>query len=251
MRTVCLVLASMGILALDCAAQTHASATAAQGDKLDARDMFYAAGQSNPTASSTATQGAANAGVNKGPLGLRYTLLKALPGGGQMEVLPDTAFKAHDSIRLSIESNKPGYLYIILQGSSGSWTSLYGEGGPQHLIQPGKEYIIPPPPASFEFDEHAGQERLFVLLSEKQVQDFESLVVEAQSKDSDKGAPAADTSINDVISAIKLVDRDLVFTKTSKDAPASGARKQETAMYVVNKSADGSRIVVDLVLKHK
>ncbi len=249
MRTVCLVLVATGVFAFGAKAQTVGAGAAAQSDKLDARDMFYAAGQSKPAAPSTATQDPANA--SKGPLGLRYTLLKALPGGGQVEVLPDTAFKAHDSIRLSIESNKPGYLYIILQGSTGTWTSLYGESGPQHQIQPGKEYLIPAPPASFEFDEHAGQERLFVLLSEKQVQDFESLVVEAQSKDAEKGAPAAANSIDDVISAIKLVDRDLVFTKTTKDAPATGARKQETAMYVVNKSADGSRIMVDLVLKHK
>src|SRR5271165_701435 len=250
MRAICVVLVSIGVLGLDCVAQTSVPATAVQTGKLDARDMFYAAGPSK-SAASTASPDTPTHSSSVGPLGLRYTLLKALPGGGQVEVLPDTAFKAHDSIRLSIESNKPGYLYIILQGSSGTWTSLYGEGGAQHQIQPGKEYIIPPPPASFEFDEHAGQERLFVLLSEKQVQDFESLIVEAKSKDTGNGAPAADNSINDVISAIKLVDRDLVFTKATKDTPASGAKKQETAMYVVNKSPDGSRIVVDLILKHK
>ncbi len=262
MRTVCLVLVSIGVLAINCAAQSDEPAAPPQSDTLNARDMFWSsasvAGQSKPatakpTAAAPVASAPAGAGLAplKGQLGLRYTILKALPGGGQVEVLPDTVFKAHDAIRLSIEANKPGYLYIILQGSSGTWTPLYREVGPQHQIQPGKEYIIPPPPASFEFDEHAGQERLFVLLSEKPMQDLESLIVEAQSNGSQKSPSAPDNSINDVISQIKLVDRDLVFTKASKDAPAAGAKKQDTAMYVVNKSADGSRVVVDLVLKHQ
>ncbi|MGA7409939.1 MAG: DUF4384 domain-containing protein [Bryobacteraceae bacterium] len=258
MRTVCLVLISIGVLSVECAAQSDDPTAGAPSSTLNARDMFWssasATGQSKPAKPAAATPGAPDAGAHsssKGPLGLRYTILKALPGGGQVEVLPDTVFKAHDAIRLSIESNKPGYLYIVLQGSSGAWTPLYREAGQQHQIQPGKEYIIPSPPASFEFDEHAGQERLFVLLSEKPMQDLESLVMEAQSKPTEKTPSSQDNSIDDVISQIKLVDRDLVFTKASKDAPAAGAKKQDSAMYVVNKSADGSRVVVDLVLKHQ
>jgi Domain of unknown function (DUF4384) len=257
MRTICLLVISMGLLGLDCAAQTEEPTAPAQGSTLNARDMFWSSasvnGQSKPATAPAAAQPAHTAAPPpaKGQLGLRYTILKALPGGGQVEVLPDTSFKAHDAIRLSVEANKPGYLYIILQGSSGTWTPLYREVGTQHQIQPGKEYLIPAPPASFEFDEHKGQERLVVLLTEKPMQDLESLIAEAQRKDSDKEASTSDNSINDVISQIKLTDRDLVFTKANKDAPAAGAKKQDTAMYVVNKNADSSRVVVDLVLKHQ
>jgi hypothetical protein len=281
MRTLSFVFILMVASAVAGLAQ-DAPPKAVAADTLNARDIFWSSADlvaakpktqgktttktqaKNTTTTGSPTVGTSTSGTPTvgtgssvhtasvtGQLGLRYTILKALPGGGQMEVLPDTAFKAHDAIRLSIESNKTGYLYIIQQGSSGTWTPLYPEQGKQHEIQPGKEYIVPSEGGSFEFDEHAGQERLFVLLSQTPMHDLESLVTEAQRKGDDKAVSGADHSINEVISQIKLGSRDLVFTKADKDAPAAGAKEQDTAMYVVNKNADGKRVVVDMVLKHQ
>lgn len=250
-------------------------------DTLNARDIFWSSAdlagkqpaKATPTktAKKTTTQATATVAAVKdtaasahldtatgahtaqvsGQLGLRYTILKALPSGGQMAVLPETTFTAHDAIRLSVESNKPGYLYIIQQGSTGTWTPLYPEEGQQHKIEPGKEYMVPSEPGSFEFDEHAGQERLFILLSEKPVQDLETLIKQAQGNGNQKAPANSDHAITDVIAQIQLGSRDLVFTKANKDAPAPGAKEQDAAMYVVNKNADSSRLVVDMVLKHQ
>ncbi len=237
----------------------------AQSDTLNARDMFWSsAEQSAPsktnatskvtktTPAAAPTEMASNTHVPnvKGQLGLRYTILRALPAGGQAAVLPDTTFKKGDAIRLSIEANRTGYLYVIQQGSTGAWMALYPSPGQPNRVQPGREYIVPSA-GEFTFDEHAGQERLFVLLSETPTQDLASLILDAKGREADKSAPTQDHSINDVISEIKLVDRDLVFAKPDKDAPAAGAKQQDKSVYVVNKNANGSRVVVDVVLQHQ
>ena len=57
-------------------------------------------------------------------LGLRYTILK-VAGTGTVEVAPDTVFHAGDRIQLRVEANNPGYLYIVSQGSSGTWKPIF------------------------------------------------------------------------------------------------------------------------------
>jgi hypothetical protein len=264
MRRLSYVFFLAGALACIAVAQSESS------DQMNARDIFWesadlAGKQPKPVtaktvkkttaqttaAVSTQTTAATHTAKVSGQLGLRYTILKALPGGGQVGVLPDTAFKAHDKIRLSVESNKTGYLYVIQQGSTGTWTSLYPEQGQQHQIKPGNEYIIPSETDGFEFDEHAGQERVFILLSETPVEDLESLIKQAQGDGNQRVATSSDHAITDVINTIQMGSRDLVFAKASKDAPAAGAKEQDSAMYVVNKNPDSSRLVVNMVLKHQ
>src|SRR5262249_21376171 len=62
----------------------------------------------------------APAPVNGTPLGLKYTILKK-QGDDMVEVAPDTPFHAGDRVQLSVQTNGPGYLYVILKGTSGTW----------------------------------------------------------------------------------------------------------------------------------
>ena len=55
------------------------------------------------------------------PLGIRYTILKVNPDNSTSEVSSDTVFHSGDRIRFAIEPNGSGYLYIVNQGSSGTW----------------------------------------------------------------------------------------------------------------------------------
>ena len=57
----------------------------------------------------------APAPVSGTPLGLKYTILKQ-SGDDMVEVPPDTVFHAGDRVQLSVQTNGPGYLYIILRG---------------------------------------------------------------------------------------------------------------------------------------
>src|SRR5579885_2617458 len=58
------------------------------------------------------------------PLGLKCTILK-LSDGDMRPVPADTIFHAGDKIQLEIETNNPGYLYIISKGSSGTWKPMF------------------------------------------------------------------------------------------------------------------------------
>src|SRR5437762_2841889 len=59
------------------------------------------------------------------PLGLRYTILKMNSDNSTTDVAPDMVFHSGDRIRFSVESNAPGYLYIVNQGSSGNWKPMF------------------------------------------------------------------------------------------------------------------------------
>src|SRR5262249_43328745 len=74
--------------------------------------------------------------ANGPALGLRYTVLKKGPGG-MVEVSPDSVFHAGDQIQVSVQTNYPGYLYIVNQGSSGAWQALF----PSKEIQEGDNSV--------------------------------------------------------------------------------------------------------------
>ncbi len=258
MRTICLIFALTGALAIGSSAQTDQQTEAASSDTLNARDMFWSSAdlvgvRKSGTPAAKAPSAGSSAGGHttevKGQLGLRYAVLKVLPGGGQVEVRPDTAFLAGDAIRLGIESNKPSFLYIIQQTSRGTWTSLYPERGEQHEIQPGMVYVIPGGGGRFEFDEHAGQERLFVLLSRTPLRDLESLISEPDSSEKERRAPSPE--IDHMISQVKMASRDLIFTMPGRDSLATDIKGGDAAIYVVNKTTNGSHVIVDLLLKHE
>src|SRR5262245_50634277 len=77
---------------------------------LRARELFYAA---------TTTKAAAEKSPAAPKLGLRYSLLKEESANRFREVDPDTVFRTGDHIRLSLEANDSGYLYIVQRGASG------------------------------------------------------------------------------------------------------------------------------------
>ena len=125
---------------------------AAQDDankKLTARELFYAAVDASAPAPHKPAKPAAKpkpapaqdqtpahqastpvvmvAYKPQGPLpalGLRYTLLKKT-GDGQVETDADAVFHAGDHIRLAVETNDDGYLYVVNRGSSGTWKVLF------------------------------------------------------------------------------------------------------------------------------
>jgi len=116
------------------------------------------------------------------PLGLRYSILKR-EGAESTEVDPDTVFRSGDRIRLRVEANGGGYLYIIHRGSSGVWKPLFPSSeiaGGDNRVQKGKPYEIPPGYV-FTFDEQPGDERLFIVLSRQPEADLEGLIYSLSS----------------------------------------------------------------------
>jgi hypothetical protein len=199
---------------------------------------------------------------SEGPaLGLRYTILKR-SGGEMVEVSPDTLFHAGDRIQFSIETNGPGYLYIVSQGSSGTWKPMFPsaevEDGSNHVD--GFHTYTMPPKSRLVFDEQAGTEKIFIVFSRQPEPDLENTIYSLQSP---KAKPAAQpqaapqpkqllvASVDDsMVGRLRnSYARDLIVEKVDESTP--GDRK-EKAMYVVNPTGSkDSRVVADLRLAHQ
>jgi hypothetical protein len=177
---------------------------------------------------------------------LRYAVLKRDAAGQFQEIDPDTSFRSGDRIRLKVDANTSGYLYVVMQGSSGTWKLLSPSAevaGGSNLIRKGESRQIPPGNSGqFVFDEQAGNEKLFIVLTRQPEADLDKLIY---AMGGTKALVAQASLQDDVVSRLRsqVASRDLVFEK------ADGA---ENAAYVVNPStAPDARLVVDLALKHK
>jgi hypothetical protein len=199
------------------------------------------------------------------PLGLKYTILK-LVNGDMVEVAPDTVFHAGDRIRFNVETNGPGYLYIVSQGSSGTWKPLFpssdvDEGS--NRVEGFHSYTMPPKSRMY-FDEQPGAEKVFLMLSREPEPDLEKIIYSLQGgttkQVSQPEAPKPSGSAQ-VLTASAAIDnsmvghlrdayaRDLIVETISETTP--GDRK-EKAVYVVNPTGSAnSRVVADLVLVHR
>lgn len=236
----------------------------AQTSDLNARDMFYSSAElvgkapagvrAKPKSTSGApTQGETKIKVASNVLGLRYSILKRGADGQFYETPPNSVFRAGDRIRLSLESNHKGYLYIVQQGSTGTWSPLFPTAeinGGNNLVEAGQPYVIPSGRGqSFVMDEHAGEESVFILLTREPEPNLDKLVISLRQSN---GANTTAAIQDDLISKIRdqVQARDLVFTKVDD----SQGPDKEKAVYVVNAGASSnpdSRVVVDVKLNHR
>jgi hypothetical protein len=191
-------------------------------------------------------------------LGLRYTILRRT-GEGQSEVNSEAVFHAGDRIRLAVEANDDGYLYVVNRGSSGTWKLLFPSAeikGGDNRIQRRVRYEVPSG-YTFTFDEQGGEEKLFLVLTRQPEPDLEALIYSLGQKTS---APASAQKPKTLLASAAFTDdvigklrnsyaRDLIVERV--DDEEAGA-KQEKAVYAVNPtgSAD-SRVVADVTLKHQ
>jgi hypothetical protein len=201
------------------------------------------------------------------PLGLRYSFLRNA-GDEYREVDPDTVFRSGDHIRVAVQSNDEGYLYIVMKGTSGSWKVLFPSAevaDGSNRVASGLQTLIPPPPGHFAFDEQAGEERLFIVLSRHPEPSLEKLIYSLGSASATPAGQPAEAneppkhllsaSLGPVDDALvgrlrnQVYARDLVFEKVDDSTPGE---KKEKAVYVVNPTGSPeSRLVADVTLKHE
>ncbi len=200
------------------------------------------------------------------PLGLRYSVMKLGSSGQFADVNSETTFVSGDSIRLTVESNDVGYLYVVMQGSSGIWKVLYPSteaGGGSNHVEKGHIYTVPAS-AAFTFDEKSGSEKLFVVLSRQPEKNLENLIYSLQDKAPKKGeqrqmlasniAPVQDELVQRLR---ETYSRDLLIEKVNDDPPVpeaatSKVRNKEKAVYVVNpRAGTNASVVADIELRHQ
>ncbi|WP_321472816.1 DUF4384 domain-containing protein [uncultured Paludibaculum sp.] len=204
---------------------------------------------------------------NAAPLGLRYSILKYTGEDDYVEVNPEYVFHSGDKIRLRVQVNDPGYLYVVMQGTSGAWRVMFPapeiDAGSNHVV-PNRLYDLPGKTRMF-FDEQAGTEKLFVILSRQPLKEMDQVIYDLDAGKKVQSAPASEAPKsmmasaaigNPLVSQMRggVMARDLVFEKVdeSKPAPISEGGRKETATYVVNASLSAdSRLVADINLKHR
>lgn len=196
--------------------------------------------------------------------GVRYNLVKVdADGGGETPVSPDTNFKKGDCVAVRIQPNRGGFLYVFNQGTSGKWQPLLPSSEmPEepNVVRPYQRVAIPTEHC-FTLDDPPGEERLFVLVTEKE-QDIknidEILQLMKKGKDTPQSAPKrGDTLVlaqNRLDTQMKgfqqqLVARDIVVTRVNrpvtKDEPAY-------SVYLVNAAASSNdHLILEVKLSHK
>lgn len=188
-----------------------------------------------------------------------------------VEVPPDTVFHALDSIQLSVQTNGPGYLYIVLKGTSGTWRPMF----PSPEVADGDNHVdgwsarILPPNYRMSFDNQTGTEHIFIVFSRTPETGLEDMIyslsggakakpasTEPMEKPKKKYVISASADIPD--SAVghlrDTYTRDLIIEKVDDKTPEdkSAANKSEDAVYVVNPSGSpDSRVVADVQLVHQ
>ncbi|MEP6537512.1 MAG: DUF4384 domain-containing protein, partial [Bryobacteraceae bacterium] len=164
--------------------------TVSQLRKVEPRDLFYETAILRSPAQHIPT--------------LRYRVLQKQPDGGFAGVDPSsTVFQSGDQVRIHIEANQDGFLYIVQRGSSGQWGVLF----PAATINNGNNrttafQAVEIPSAAgrgFMFDARAGRENVFLLYS------CRSIPVDSLMASLNQPAP--------------MKSRDLVFEKSEENAP--------------------------------
>jgi hypothetical protein len=232
--------------------------------------------------SQTPVQDARLVSAKTGPLGLKYSVLKLGPDGQYSEVDPGSNFTAGDQIRVSVEVNDTGYLYVVVQGSSGIWKVMYPSpevDGGDNRVHEGRVYSLPSATHVFKFDTKTGTEKLFVVLSRQPETDLESLIYSVRDKAPESGSTKqgelsrtlmasnqAPPIQDDVVQRLRVTySRDLVIEKVddAKTPPPDAIRRIEVkhgamippgekAVYVVNPNAgENARVVANVELRHQ
>ncbi len=196
-------------------------------------------------------------------LGLRYSLLLKQGDGSYAEALPDATFHDGDRLRLSVMSNEPGYLYVIQQGSSGSWSPIFPvpNSGDSNRVEQGQVYQIPGGDNAFQFDQTAGTEKLFVVLSRSPIQDLDQSIrrLKMPTPAAGQSAPQGETleAANHIPDAFvqQLASRDLTLVTEQKvDSKSRPNTAGEKAVYVVAKQESGApvgEVVTRITLNHQ
>ncbi len=75
--------------------------------------------------------------------GLEVTVFLQEKNGALTPVSPEREFHKGESVKILIESNFSGYLYIVNHSSSGNKSLIFPDDKESNLIQPGKTYLLP------------------------------------------------------------------------------------------------------------
>ena len=202
------------------------------------------------------------------PLVLRYSILKMVEADQWVEVAEDSRFQTGERIQIQAEGNQNGYLYILAQGTSGTWQTLFPrkdlEGG-DNRVTPHTPVRYPSEDKTFTFAGKPGTEKIFIAYSRNPDEDIDKLIYEvnrnANPATGNRTMMAYNTPPiqNSEVEKLKIRSRDLIIetvkendVASRKPKAASIERMKETAVYVATKdSSPGAKVIAEIRLKHE
>ncbi|MBN8732516.1 MAG: DUF4384 domain-containing protein [Acidobacteria bacterium] len=209
--------------------------------------------------------------VSHAPVAVRYSLVK-LENGAEVEVPATHSFRSGDQVRLKVEANQRGYLYLITRGSSGIWKPLFpSREASDNVIEARRGYDVPSSTQAFTFDDQEGREKIFLVFSRVPLSDLDSQIDNLRNRPSsapshaEPAAPAKAPvmlaqNLNDrrVEGMREMYSRDLIIETVDAKKPVSvqpasapAARRKENAVYIASTSRAGdARVVADIELIH-
>jgi hypothetical protein len=93
--------------------------------------------------------------------------LERMEGSGWKAVPPGLVLEKDDRVRFRFRANFDGYLYVMNQGTSGAYTSLFPreETGRENNIRAGREYVIPATEAYFRIAGPPGHDIVYWMMT--------------------------------------------------------------------------------------
>lgn len=211
------------------------SLRAQRSGKQTARDLFYAeAGLIVSSQNHKGRFAAAKKSVIAITLGLKYGLSK-VSAEQAAPVDPAGPLSPGDAVRLDIEVNDTGYLYIVQRQASGAWKLLFPTPEIEHGSQFVRSHVVYsiPPAEGLKLEFPGGAERFFVVLARQPVKELEGLMVTAAA------GGAAGAALPEV--SEETLDK-LRNSSPSKDLLTERS-PSEKAVYVVNRSGKPESVV--------
>lgn len=198
-------------------------------------------------------------------LGVRYNIMKVNPAtGDQVSVPADTTFKKGDCVGIRMSPNRGGFLYVFNQATSGKWQPLIpSEDLPEEpsTVKP-YQVITVPSQNCFEMDDPAGEERLFVMITEKpeDIKNFDQMLKQLgkpaqpstphSPQRSDAVVLAAMNKLSDTIQGLQtqLASRDIKITRVAQ--PTSKMELPHTVYFANAASSTNDNLIMEIKLKH-
>ncbi len=214
----------------------------------------------------------ASASAPGGPIGLGYTILLVAGDGSNTVVDAARAFAAGDKIRIALETNADGFLYIFNAENDGpAPLMLYPhpalDGGANRIAAHARDFFPADLRYSFEFDDAAATEHLYVIFSRRPLADVpagEALLAHCGGAARDdcywKPAPEQWERLKAAAGAGRVAEKrndDLAKAQTLPPAPSLArgikVKKDEPAPSVVrmNASAESDVLLTKIKLVHK
>ncbi len=198
-------------------------------------------------------------------LGVRYNVMKVNPVTGDMAAVPvDTNFKKGECVSIRMSPNRGGFLYVFNQATSGKWQPLIPSeelADEPSTVRP-YQVITIPSQNCFEMDDPPGEERLFVMITEKaeDIKNFDDMLQKLGKPAQPAGSPAAPprndavvlamNKLSDTIQGLQgqLASRDIKITKVA--VPTSKMELPNTVYFANAAASTNDNLIMEIKLKH-